>query len=505
MQWLLSLFVLEACLEAYVCATGFAARPWIRTFCAGLAALSLVVASVGLALALWKIWIWVLPITGYRLLNLLRVYRRRLPSQQLRTVGLRAFGWLLAGQIALVALAWLVLHWHLGSLAIAVLAVLQLLAAVVVLRTSVHTWRHAALLGDMPSLTDRELPPLSVLVPARNETDGLQACLQALVASDYPKLEILVLDDCSAVRRTPEIIRSFAHDGVRFIQGTPPDETRWLAKNWAYEQLTREASGELLLFCGVDALFKPQSLRLLVETLASRKKDMLSVLPLRAPGTGRENALLQIMRYYWEMCLPRRFFKRPPVLSTCWLIKRVVLERMGGMESVSRSVSPEAHLARQVVTTNAYSFIRSDDRLGVCSNKPASEQYSTSVRVRYPQLHRRLELVALTAAFELIVLLGPFIALCGVGFLAHSMAYIGVWSVALLCLLVTYGFVATGTRLANPWYGWLFMPVAFLIDLMMLHVSLWKYEFSTVDWKGRNVCIPVMRVTPPTERSRQSH
>jgi glycosyltransferase involved in cell wall biosynthesis len=409
---------------------------------------------------------------------------------------LRAYEWLLIGQVLLVAAAWTIRHWHFGSVAVACIAVMQLLVAILLLRTSIHTWRHAAPVHNKEHLMDKELPSLSVLVPARNETEQLDACLQTLVATDYPKLEIIVLDDCSVVRETPEIIRSFAHAGVRFIHGEAPDQTRWLPKNWAYEQLVQQANGDLLLFCGVDALFEPTSIRQLVETLVGRKKDMLSVMPLRQPR-HTDNSLLQIMRYYWEMCLPRRFFKRPPVLSTCWLITRTAYARMGGMESVTRSVNPEAHFARQAVVTDAYSFVRGDELLGVYSDKPTAEQYGTSVRVRYPQLHRRLELVAFTAAFELIFMLGPFIALCCVGMLSHTMAYIGVWTVSLLCLLVTYGMVAGGSRLANRTYGWIFMPVAFAIDMVMLHISCWKYEFSTVDWKGRDVIVSVMRLTSP--------
>jgi len=65
--------------------------------------------------------------------------------------------------------------------------------------------------------------------------------------------------------------------------------------------------------------------------------------------------------------------------------------------------------------------------------------------------------------------------------------------------------VTKGARLANPWYGWILMPIAFVIDMMLLHISCWKYEFSDVYWKGRNVCIPVMRITPeasPTKSTR---
>ena len=52
---------------------------------------------------------------------------------------------------------------------------------------------------------DKDLPSISVLIPARNETEELHACLDALVASDYPKLEILVLDDCSQERQPQKL------------------------------------------------------------------------------------------------------------------------------------------------------------------------------------------------------------------------------------------------------------------------------------------------------------
>jgi len=497
MYWLIGLFALEALVEAYICLGGFADRKNLRAFCCIVVVVALAVASIGLAITAWYVWIWMVPLSGYRAVNILRAYVRRLPAPHLRTVSIRAFEWLLTGQILLTALAMVIRHWHLGDVAIASFAALQLFVSVVLLRTSLHTWQHAAPVQDsLPHIPDRQLPAVSVLIPARNETEQLEACLRTLVASDYPKLEIIVLDDCSAVRRTPEIIRSFAHEGVLFMQGTVPDEDRWLSKNWAYNQLAHEASGELLLFCGVDAAFEPASIRRMVEILNDRKKDMLSVMPLRANRVGQgDYALLQAMRYYWEICLPRRLFKRPPVLSTCWLIKRASLEHMGGFEATSRSVTPEAHFARQAVVTDGYAFIRSDELLGVYSNKPTSEQYGTSVRVRYPQLHRRLELVALTASFELLFLLGPFVALCAAGYMVHTMAYVAVWSVSIAALFITYGMVTKGARLANAWYGWIFMPLAFAVDMVILHISCWKYEFSDVYWKGRNVCIPVMQIT----------
>jgi len=32
------------------------------------------------------------------------------------------------------------------------------------------------------------------------------------------------------------------------------------------------------------------------------------------------------------------------------------------------------------------------------------------------------------------------------------------------------------------------------LDLALLHYSMWRYEFSTVEWKGRDVAVPAMHV-----------
>lgn len=50
-----------------------------------------------------------------------------------------------------------------------------------------------------PAVPTRPYMPLaSVIVPAFNEQDGIQTCISALLAQDYPLLEILVVDDGSA-------------------------------------------------------------------------------------------------------------------------------------------------------------------------------------------------------------------------------------------------------------------------------------------------------------------
>jgi hypothetical protein len=58
-----------------------------------------------------------------------------------------------------------------------------------------------------------------------------------------------------------------------------------------------------------------------------------------------------------------------------------------------------------------------------------------------------------------------------------------------------YELVMQAIRIHTPWVG-VNQPLAVLTDVILLHYSMYKYEFSTVDWRGRNICIPVMHVIP---------
>ncbi|MBL8121363.1 glycosyltransferase family 2 protein [Candidatus Saccharibacteria bacterium] len=455
---------------------------------------AMVIADIYLLMDIWQYWILPVLVTPYRLINLARYVRFRLLPRRLQGISLRAQVWLVAAQLVLASVGLLAAKLTLMQI-VGIIAGLQLAGVLTLLRVSLQTWEHAKPQDNTKHFTDKELPSLSVLIPARDETEALQTCLQSLIANDYPKLEIIVLDDCSINRRTPEIIRSFAHDGVRFVSGQVPPED-WVAKNYAYEQLRQEACGELLLFCGVDTTFEPRTLRALVETMLIRDKEMLSVLPTRPQTVDKTASFLQSMRYYWELCLPRRLFKRPPVLSTCWLIRAATLEAYGGLSGMSQSVSPEANFAKRAVIEDRYTFVRSSGDVQVHSFKTMDEQYETTVRLRYPQLHRRLELVVFAVGLELFFFLGPFIGLPLSFLLPHASGFFAIW-VACVCIVETmYYLIAVQTKLNKAWFAFLTAPVGFVSDIVMLHVSVLRYEFGEVNWKGRNICIPVMRVEP---------
>ncbi len=493
----LALWVSVAAVEAVLYAAAgkkLWTSPLLRWFCGGALAIVLVSIDLQLIRLHWHTWIWVVVFTPYRLINIARFVYFRLSAQRIGAVALRSHWWLVVLQALSFALAVVLQRVELVYI-LAFLAAFQLVVAASLLRSTMQTWDFARPRKSKNHYADSELPSLSVLIPARDETTELEHCLSSLIASTYPKLEIIVLDDCSVGKRTAEIIRSYAHEGVRFIQGLEPPE-HWLAKNFGYDQLWKAASGELLLFCGVDAQFTPNSLRAMVETLLDQNKDMLSVLPTRKPDEHRRISFLQPIRYYWELCLPRRVFKRPPVLSTCWLITADALTRFGGFASVAQSVSPEAHFARKAVIADSYIFVRSNPLLTLYSTKTLDEQYNTTVRLRYPQLHRRLELVVVTTLFEMVFLVGPFVGLVASVWLEYGSLFAWIWGCAVAAIQVMYYHVGVFTRLNHAMVAIGTVPFAFLTDICVVHVSLLRYEFGEVSWRGRSICLPVMRVEP---------
>ena len=90
-----------------------------------------------------------------------------------------------------------------------------------------------------------EIPSVSVCIAARNETHAMTQCLERVIATDYPKLEIIVLDDGSR-DDTSILIKSFAHAGVRFVEGKTLQDG-WLGKNYAQYTLAKEASGKIVV------------------------------------------------------------------------------------------------------------------------------------------------------------------------------------------------------------------------------------------------------------------
>lgn len=330
-----------------------------------------------------------------------------------------------------------------------------------------------SLLGDIPSV--------SVCIPARNETAAMTECLERVIASTYPKLEIIVLDDSSA-DNTSYLIKAFARSGVRFVEGSPLKDG-WLGKNFALQGLLHEASGSLVLFMDVDTIIQPDTIEQLVSYMRQEKATMVSVLPTRQDG-WRSSVLFSTMRYFWELIIHSK--SNPAASSSAWMINRhQLIKELNGFNDLKSVIQPEAILASRLSLQNKYRFLISTPMIGVSFEKKWSSQVDTSVRLLYPMVGGKL-----TGAFAALLLL----LLLNLPILFILYGLVDGWTVTqtaalwqLSVFMAIYG-IYLGTVWKRSWWaGALLWPYTIAQETVLLITSVVAYSIHNVTWKGRPV------------------
>ena len=133
--------------------------------------------------------------------------------------------------------------------------------------------------GEVESPSDHSWPSLSVVVPACDEADKIEPAARSLLAEDYPRLEVILVDDRST-DATGEIIDRLAAEERRVrpihITDLPADR---LGKVNALDRGLRESSGEFVLFTDADVCFQGGILRKAVLLCEQRSLDHLAAFP----------------------------------------------------------------------------------------------------------------------------------------------------------------------------------------------------------------------------------
>jgi glycosyltransferase involved in cell wall biosynthesis len=327
------------------------------------------------------------------------------------------------------------------------------------------------------------MPSVTVCIPARNEMHALVDCLQKVIASDYEKLEIIVLDDVSG-DDTSSLIKSFAKDGVRFVEGKVLP-AGWLGKNHALQGLLSEASGSYLLFMDVDTRIAPNAISNLVRYALSQHASMVSVLP-RREDSWRTSVLFSPLRYFWEILFHSH--SSPATASNAWLINRKVLtERFNGFEALKTTMQPESKLSAALAATNEYRFLISTAEFGVAYEKKWRSQLVTSTRLLLPLLENNTALAAI-AVLDMAILLVPLFVVVSIFFNEFGVLHIIGIVIALLYAGI-YGWYLRRVWNKGVVIGALLWPVLIVQEIILVIASLYQHKRRTVKWKGRKVLV----------------
>ena len=153
------------------------------------------------------------------------------------------------------ATSFAVLRFFQDNLAIMFIAMLSLDAS----RSFIYM-ALAFLRRKKPDFDPSWTPEVTVLVPAYNEETVIDRCLESLIASDYPHMRIVVIDDGSSDHTAEVVARHWGGD-ARITLLHEENHGKWHAENFALGRV------DTPIFIGVDAdtVVRPDAISWLVQ------------------------------------------------------------------------------------------------------------------------------------------------------------------------------------------------------------------------------------------------
>ena len=195
-------------------------------------------------------------------------------------------------------------------------------------------------------------PPVSVLVPARDEAQAIARLAAAVLASRGIELELVILDDDSRDATAAIVAALAAADPrVRLVRGRPlPDG--WCGKQHACWQLAHAARHDLLLFLDADVTLTPDGVARAVAFLDERSVDLASGFPRQETSCLLDWLLLPLIHFVLLGYLPlalSRTDNRPGLAAGCgqlFITRRSSYDRSGGHALIRGSLHDGIKLPR---------------------------------------------------------------------------------------------------------------------------------------------------------------
>jgi chlorobactene glucosyltransferase len=195
--------------------------------------------------------------------------------------------------------------------------------------------RHSRSLDSESDVPPENPPLVSVIVPARNEAHNIARCVTSILATTYPNLELIVVDD-SSTDGTAQIARDAAmrDPRARFIP-SPPLPEGWFGKQWACATGAKVARGSVLQFTDADTEHGAGLVTRSINAMRSGRAQMLSI-------AGRQE-----LGGFWERVMQPQIFN-------------VLVMRYGGTETVTQATNVRDKIANGqciFVTHDSYNAI----------------------------------------------------------------------------------------------------------------------------------------------------
>jgi glycosyltransferase involved in cell wall biosynthesis len=345
--------------------------------------------------------------------------------------------------------------------------------------------------------------PISVLIPARNEELGIEACVRSVLASRHVELEVIVLDDAST-DRTTEIVRAIAEKDARVRLETAPSlPAGWCGKQHACFALSKLARFDTLTFLDADVRLETDALARMALFLKQSGAELVSGFPRQDTGTPLEKLLIPLINWLLLCFLPfwgMRHFRWFAFGAGCgqwFMTTRAAYEKVGGHSAIKSSLHDGITLPRAYRKAGFFTDVCDATSLATC------RMYRSASAVWFGLAKNAREGMAATGQigfWTAVLLCGqvlPYGLFCLQWLVLSDVvpAPPGLW-LDLVGARVNLVFMAVaaslGTRYAvadrfqHSSVGWLLHPVAIVLLLAVQWYAIVRAVIGKpVGWKGR--------------------
>ena len=201
----------------------------------------------------------------------------------------------------------------------------------------------------------QRFPLVSVILPARNEQDNIQKCLDSLLRQDYQNYEIIAVNDCST-DATGEILHKLAASNPErkiTIIDLEHKPSGWVGKNWACFQGYKRSSGQVLLFTDADTIHTPDTISLAVRHMVDEKLDALTARPRISSDNTWTKIVLPLVWMvshiaYSALKVNNSKSKTGFVFGGFYLITREAYESLGTHQSVKGEITEDLAIGEKL-------------------------------------------------------------------------------------------------------------------------------------------------------------
>jgi chlorobactene glucosyltransferase len=329
-------------------------------------------------------------------------------------------------------------------------------------------------------------PKVSVLIPARNEEDNIARCLDSLLKQDYPNYSITVLDDDSS-DATFDIVSDYSkrYETISCHKGKPLPED-WLGKNWACWQLSKQASGEILLFIDADTWHHEKAISATVFWMEKFKLNMLSAFPQQITKSLLEKIIVPMIDLILYTLLPLWFtylFKSPELSAANgqWLaIRNKDYQEIGGHRRLKKRVVEDVEMARLCKKSGLKIMTLSGSKMVFCRMyKDFMGIWSGLSKNFFGLTGNNVFILLVMLAIMSLAYILPYINIFFINYSFTIWTALGLVILLRLVLALAYGH--------DVFISILCIPLTTIIGMIIAVNSFYQSKFGSVSWKGRKV------------------